>query len=380
MKREYLDPDTITPRLPLPYRMIDNLIRSLVEEALEQTRDDKEQEKAIDSVSAVFEYHQRKDIILSQASSDGLLVFVCTSSGSLECINSLRGAQVGEPIVLGEPATCLTLSSDGRALAVGLRSKVNILQVMKDSPFLKHLLSIETRGVPKNLAFSSDSTVFVVISEAEELELFRIALPEVPVVEEEEEAKNTSSEASGEKKEEAEGEELVPTMKDPVRVLRLKCSREKCKKMFFSRAGAKDQKSRRANRKRVSSPQHRQRRHQHPREVRHSVEGVGGRRGQRGEGVGGRVYYLAKPCDDRRHGRHDGHADHRDEEREQHHLEQPAELPPRHLEEAQGRRHLLRLHRVLVGQGGSPCDHMQRGQLHLHPQPRRREHTPRLPG
>ncbi|EKX46462.1 hypothetical protein GUITHDRAFT_138206 [Guillardia theta CCMP2712] len=233
MKREYLDPDTITPRLPLPYRMIDNLIRSLVEEALEQTRDDKEQEKAIDSVSAVFEYHQRKDIILSQASSDGLLVFVCTSSGSLECINSLRGAQVGEPIVLGEPATCLTLSSDGRALAVGLRSKVNILQVMKDSPFLKHLLSIETRGVPKNLAFSSDSTVFVVISEAEELELFRIALPEVPVVEEEEEAKNTSSEASGEKKEEAEGEELVPTMKDPVRVLRLKCSREKCKKMFF---------------------------------------------------------------------------------------------------------------------------------------------------
>ena len=233
MKKEYLDPDTITPRLPLPYRMIDNLIRTLVEEALEQTRDDKEQEKPIDSVSAVFEYHQRKDIILSQASSDGLLVFVCTSSGSLECINSLRGAQVGEPIVLGEPATCLTLSSDGRALAVGLRSKVNILQVMKDSPFLKPLLSIETRGVPKHLAFSSDSTVFVVISEAEELELFRVALPEVPVVEEEEEAKNTSSETSGEKKEEAEGEDPVPTMKDPVRVLRLKCSREKCKKMFF---------------------------------------------------------------------------------------------------------------------------------------------------
>eukprot|EP00960_Hanusia_phi_P002485 72320-Hanusia_phi.AAC.1 len=233
MRGEYLDPDTVTPRLPLPYRMIDNLIRSLVEEAIEQAKDEKEQEKPIDNVSPVFEYHQRKDIILSQASSDGLLVFICTASGSLECINSLRGAQVGEPIELGEPATCLTLSSDGRALAVGQRLKVNILQVMKDSPFLKSLLVIETRGIPKHLSFSPDSTVFVAVSEAEELELFRISLPEVPVVEEEEETKNTSSEASGEKKEEVEGEEPELPVKEPVRVLRLKCSREKCKKMFF---------------------------------------------------------------------------------------------------------------------------------------------------
>jgi hypothetical protein len=37
---DHVDPDSVVPALPMPFRMIDHLIRGLVEEALDQARDE----------------------------------------------------------------------------------------------------------------------------------------------------------------------------------------------------------------------------------------------------------------------------------------------------------------------------------------------------
>lgn len=39
MPWDHVDPDSVVPALPMPFRMIDHLIRGLVEEALDLARD-----------------------------------------------------------------------------------------------------------------------------------------------------------------------------------------------------------------------------------------------------------------------------------------------------------------------------------------------------
>ena len=235
---DYLDPEAKLPRLPMPYRMIDNVLRDLIEEALELARDDPPREEPLLPLQSSFVL-EVPDIVSVQASLDGLMVFVGTKAGKLLCINSLRGEPVGDPIDLEDSIRCMALSADGRFLAVAVGgaddeedaepkpSTVKLMLVQPDKPFLKTIHSTELSAEAVALYFSFDSCVFAAYLKTHQLECFRTKIT-IPFPTEPEGDMNSpailmkqTSLPPGDGGEPPEEEEETPqiTVTEPVRVL-----------------------------------------------------------------------------------------------------------------------------------------------------------------
>jgi len=190
---DYSDPEAKVPRLPMPYRMIDKVLRDLIEEALELVRDDPPREEPLQPVSPSFSL-DIPDIAAVQPAKDGLIIFVATKAGKILCVNSLRGETVGEPIDLEESIKCMTLAADGRLLAVAIGgagdeeeaepmpSTVKLMLVQADKPFLKTVTSTKLTAEAVALYFSFDSCVFAAQLKTNQLECFRTAIT-VPFLE-----------------------------------------------------------------------------------------------------------------------------------------------------------------------------------------------------
>ena len=100
---DYYDPEARIPRLPMPYRMVDRVLRDLVEEALEVARDDPPTEEPPAPIAPSFGLAVPATlghVVALQPATAQPIIFVGTSAGKLLCINSLRGEVVGEPIDL----------------------------------------------------------------------------------------------------------------------------------------------------------------------------------------------------------------------------------------------------------------------------------------
>jgi len=228
---DYFDPDEKVPRLPMPYRMIDNVLRDLVEEALEQAREDPPREEPLVPVAPSFTL-EVPDIVAVQPTRDGLMVFVGCRDGKVRCVNSLRGEPVGEPIDLEDSIKCMALAADGRLLAVAVggsagdddgaepkASTVKLMLVQPDKPFLKTVTSTTLSGEAKALSFSFDSCVFAAQLVTDQLECFRTTITAPPHHEDVEPASPQQVKAEtgeGESVKEEQQEQLVT---DPVRVL-----------------------------------------------------------------------------------------------------------------------------------------------------------------
>lgn len=233
---DYYDPDEKLPRLPMPYRMIDNLLRDLIEEALEQAREDPPREEPLVPILPSFSL-DIPDIVAVQPAKDGLIIFIGCRDGKLLCVNSLRGELVGEPIDLEDTIKCMTLAADGRLLAVAVGgaageegadakpSTVKLMLVQPDKPFLKTATSTTLAGEAAALSFSFDSCVFAVLLTTNQLECFRTTItaphqheadvePASPQVKAEAAGPPEGGEGAGE--EQAQEQQLVT---EPVRVL-----------------------------------------------------------------------------------------------------------------------------------------------------------------
>ena len=64
---DHYDPESTVPRLPMPYRMIDNVLRDLIEEALELARDDPPREEPLEPIKPSFSL-EIPDIVSAQPS------------------------------------------------------------------------------------------------------------------------------------------------------------------------------------------------------------------------------------------------------------------------------------------------------------------------
>jgi hypothetical protein len=183
--KDFYDPDAKVPRLPMPYRMIDRVLRDLIEEALEIARDDPPKEEPLLPLAPSFAL-EIPDIVSVQPMPDGLMVFVGTRAGKLHCVNSLRGEVVGEPVVLEDSIRCMAMAPNGRLLAVAVGgadssedaepkpSTVKLMLVQSDSrPFLKTLHSTPLSAEAVALHFSFDSLVFAALLKTGQLECFR---------------------------------------------------------------------------------------------------------------------------------------------------------------------------------------------------------------
>ena len=200
LPRDYYDPDAKLPRLPMPYRMIDNVLRDLIEDALEQARDDPPREEPPAPIAPSFSL-DTPDVVSLQPTKNGLMIFVGTRSGKVLCVNSLRGDVVGEPIDLEEPINCMTLAADERLLAVAVGgvsgvggegeevepkpSTVKLMLVQQDRPFLKTMTSTKLSAAAVSISFSFDSCVFAARLCTNQLECFRTMI-QVPLLVEEE--------------------------------------------------------------------------------------------------------------------------------------------------------------------------------------------------
>jgi len=181
---DYCDPEAKTPRLPMPYRMIDNVLRDLIEEALEVARDDPPKEEPPLPLAPSFAL-EIPDIVSVQPTPDGLMVFIGTRDGKLHCVNSLRGEVVGEPIDLEDSIRCMAMTANGRLLAVAVGgagdeedaepkpSTVKLMLVQSDKPFLKTVHSTPLSAEAVAIHFSFDSCVFAALLKSGQLECFR---------------------------------------------------------------------------------------------------------------------------------------------------------------------------------------------------------------
>jgi len=183
--KDFYDPDAKVPRLPMPYRMIDRVLRDLIEEALEIARDDPPKEEPLLPLAPSFEL-EIPNIVAVQPMPDGLMVFVGTRAGKLHCVNSLRGEVVGEPVDLEDSIRCMAMAPNGRLLAVAVGgaddsedaepkpSTVKLMLVQSDSrPILKTVHSTPLSAEAVALHFSFDSLVFAALLKTGQLECFR---------------------------------------------------------------------------------------------------------------------------------------------------------------------------------------------------------------
>ena len=190
---DYYDPEARIPRLPMPYRMVDRVLRDLVEEALEVARDDPPTEEPPAPIAPSFGLAVPATlghVVALQPATAQPIIFVGTSAGKLLCINSLRGEVVGEPIDLGAPLNCMALSPDGCLLAVAVGgapaaeegaeatpSTVKLMVVQSDKPFVRTVTAgSQLSGVAVALSFSFDSCVFAAQLATAQLECFRTTI------------------------------------------------------------------------------------------------------------------------------------------------------------------------------------------------------------
>jgi len=164
--------------------MIDNVLRDLIEEALELARDDPPREEPIEAIKPTFSL-DIPDIVTVQPSNDGMMLYVGTKQGKLLCINTLRGEQVGNPIDLEDTIKCLALAADGRILAVAVGgakegdeageptpSTVKLMLVLSERPFLKTVASTPLIAEAVELHLSFDSRVFAALLKTNQLECY----------------------------------------------------------------------------------------------------------------------------------------------------------------------------------------------------------------
>lgn len=234
--RDHYDPDQFMPRLPMPYRMIDNVLRDLIEEALELARDDPPREEPIEAIKPTFSL-DIPDIVTVQPSNDGMMLYVGTKQGKLLCINTLRGEQVGNPIDLEDTIKCLALAADGRILAVAVGgakegdeaeeptpSTVKLMLVLSERPFLKTVASTPLIAEAVELHLSFDSQVFAALLKTNQLECYSTTIS-IPLADEAAEPLSSpvkAPHASAQLQGDEDGDEKPPpepTVSQPVRVL-----------------------------------------------------------------------------------------------------------------------------------------------------------------
>ena len=176
-------------------RMIDNVLRDLIEEALELARDDPPREEPIEAIKPTFSL-DIPDIVTVQPSNDGMMLYVGTKQGKLLCINTLRGEQVGNPIDLEDTIKCLALAADGRILAVAVGgakegdeageptpSTVKLMLVLSERPFLKTVASTPLIAEAVELHLSFDSQVFAALLKTNQLECYSTTIS-IPLADE----------------------------------------------------------------------------------------------------------------------------------------------------------------------------------------------------
>ncbi|KAJ1486740.1 hypothetical protein T484DRAFT_1788760 [Baffinella frigidus] len=202
---DHVDPDSVVPALPMPFRMIDHLIRGLVEEALDLARDVAtasgfspaltwfapqvvEEDTGPSPLAETYTFSDMPGVTCVTASPDGLFL-----SGAVHVCNCLRGeilgtVEVEEPVstlALGTGAQVLTVACSTKlamfhVLTVACTTKLAMFHVVRAAPYLSKTAELPYAGPASSAAFSFDDQTLGVVREGGGVDVWRLPAPPKP--------------------------------------------------------------------------------------------------------------------------------------------------------------------------------------------------------